>query len=167
MSGSMLDVGVVDDEKYVGLEEGAITLDMVECPDSKYVVDIFKVQILRKFRLQRLERGNVWAKCEVIVVSSAQTGKRAVFSFMNERGQEVSKLIEDGGTYYSTEVMVSRPNEVVRNRKFNLTQWHSFCYRAPDFVSLVANPKNNPRKTKSHIQTNPNTSEPEPNSSPI
>ena len=91
MSGSMLDVGVVDDEKYVGLEEGAITLDMVECPDSKYVVDIFKVQILRKFGLQRLERGNVWAKCEVIVASPAQTGKRAVFLFMNERGEEVPK----------------------------------------------------------------------------
>ncbi len=27
MSGSMLDVGVVDDEKYVGLEERAVTLD--------------------------------------------------------------------------------------------------------------------------------------------
>ena len=34
-------------------------------------------------------------KCEVIVASSAQTGKRAVFSFMNEWGGEVSKLIED------------------------------------------------------------------------
>ena len=99
MSGSMLDVGVVDDEKYVGLEERAVTLDTVECPDSKYVVDIFKIQIWRKFGLQRLERGNVWAKCEVIVASSAQTGKRAVFAFMNERGGEVSKLIEDGGTY--------------------------------------------------------------------
>ena len=85
MSGSMLDVGVVDDEKYVRLEERAVTLDTVECPDSKYVVYIFKVQFfLRKFGLQRLERGNVWAKCEVIVASSAQTGKRAVFSFMNE-----------------------------------------------------------------------------------
>ena len=119
VSGSMLDVGVVDDEKYVGLEERAVTLDTVECPDSKDVVDIFKVQILRKFGLQRLERGNVWAKCEVIVASSAQTGKRVVFSFMNERGQEVSKLIEDGGTHYITEVMVSRPNEVVMNRKFD------------------------------------------------
>ena len=27
MSGSMLDVGVVDDEKYVRLEERAVTLD--------------------------------------------------------------------------------------------------------------------------------------------
>ena len=149
------------------MEERAVTLDTIECPDSKYVVDIFKVQIFRKFGLQKLERGNVWAKCAVIVVSSAPTGKRAVFSFMNEWGEEVSKLIEDGGTYYITEVMVSRPNEVVRNRKFDLTQWHSFCYRAPDFVSLVANPKNNLRKTKLHIQTNPNTSEPEPNFSPI
>ena len=48
------------------------------------MVDIFKVQILRKFGLQRLGRGNVWAKCEVIVASSAQTGKGSVFSFMNE-----------------------------------------------------------------------------------
>ena len=149
------------------MEERAVTLDTVTCPDSKYVVDIFKVQILRKFGLQRLERGNVWAKCEVIVASSAQTVKRVVFLFMNERGEEVSKLIEDGGTYYITEVMVSRPNEVVRNRKFDLRQWHGFCYRAPDFVSLVANPKNNPRKTKSHIQTNPNTSEPKPDFSLI
>ena len=91
MSGSMLDVGVVDDEKYVRLEERAVTLDTVACSDSKYVVDIFKVQILRKFGLQRLERGNVWAKCEVIVASPAQTGKRAVFSFMNEWGEEVPK----------------------------------------------------------------------------
>ena len=79
MSGSMLDVGVVDVEKYVGLEERAVSLDTVECPDSKYVVDIFNVHILRKFGLQRLERGNVWAKCEVIVVSSAQTGKELYF----------------------------------------------------------------------------------------
>ena len=91
MSGSMLDVGVGDDEKYVRLGERAVTLGTVECPDSKYVVDIFKVQILRKFGLQRLERGNVWAKCEVIVASPAQTGKRVVFSFMNERGEEVPK----------------------------------------------------------------------------
>ena len=106
MFGSMLDLAVVDDEKYVRLEERAVTLDTVGCPDSKYVVYIFKVQILRKFGLQRLERGNVWAKCEVIVVSSAQTGKRAIFSFMNEWGEEVSNLIEDGGTYYITEVLV-------------------------------------------------------------
>ena len=85
------------------------------------MVDIFKVQFLRKFGLQRLERGNVWAKCEVIVASSVQTGKRAVFSFRNERGEEVSKLIEDGGTYYITEVVVSRSNEVVTNRKFDPT----------------------------------------------
>ena len=136
MSGSMLDVGVVDDQKYVGLEERAVTLDTVQCPDSKYVVDIFKVQILRKFGLQRLEGGNVWAKCEVIVASPAQTGKRAVFWFMNERAKEVSKLIEEGGTYYITEVMVSRPNELVTNRKFDLTQWHGFCYRAPERFSF-------------------------------
>ena len=91
MFGSMLDVAVVDDEKYVRLEERAVTLDTIECPDSKHVVDVFKVHILRKFGLQRLERGNVWAKCEVIVASSAQTGKRAVFSFMNGWGGEVSK----------------------------------------------------------------------------
>ncbi len=30
-----------------------------------------------------------------------------------------------------TEVVVSWPNDVVRNRNFDLTQWHGFCYRTP------------------------------------
>ena len=42
VSDSMFEAGVLDDEKYVSLEERAVTLDTVECPDSKYVVDIFK-----------------------------------------------------------------------------------------------------------------------------
>ena len=69
VSDSMFEAGVLDDEKYVSLEERAVTLDTVECPDSKYVVDIFKGQILRKFGLRRLDRENVWAKYEVIVGS--------------------------------------------------------------------------------------------------
>ena len=81
--------------------------------------------------MRRLDRENVWAKYEVIVGSSADTGKRAVFSFMNERAEEASKLIEEGGTYYMTGVVVSRPNGVVTNKAFNLTQWQGFCYRAP------------------------------------
>ena len=32
--------------------------------------------------------------------------------------------------------MVSRPNEVVRNRKFDLTQWHGFCYWALERFSF-------------------------------
>ena len=42
VSDSMFEAGVLDDEKYVSLEERAVTLDTVECPDRKYVVDIFK-----------------------------------------------------------------------------------------------------------------------------
>ena len=42
VSDSMFEAGVLDDEKYVSLEERAVTLDMVACPDSTYVVDIFK-----------------------------------------------------------------------------------------------------------------------------
>ena len=32
--------------------------------------------------------------------------------------------------------MVSRPNEVVTNRKFDLAQWHGFCCRAPERFSF-------------------------------
>ncbi len=32
--------------------------------------------------------------------------------------------------------MVSRSNEVVRNRKFDLTQWHGFCYWAVERFSF-------------------------------
>ena len=35
-------------------------------------------------------------------------------------GVKALKLSEEGGTYYLTEVVVSRPNEVVTNRKFDI-----------------------------------------------
>ena len=37
------------------------------------------------------------------------------------RSRRVRKLYEEGGTYYLTEVVVSRSNEVVTNRKFDPT----------------------------------------------
>ena len=40
---------------------------------------------------------------------------------MNERAEKALKLSEDGGAYYLTGVVVLRPNEVVTNRKFDLT----------------------------------------------
>ncbi len=40
---------------------------------------------------------------------------------MNERPEGALKLIEEGGTYYIRGVVVSRPNEVVTSRKFDLT----------------------------------------------
>ena len=40
---------------------------------------------------------------------------------MNERAEKALKLSEEGGAYYLTEVVVWRPNEVVTNRKFDLT----------------------------------------------
>ncbi len=42
---------------------------------------------------------------------------------MNERAEEASKLMEEGGMYYMTEVVVSRPNEGVTNKQFGVTQW--------------------------------------------
>ncbi len=40
---------------------------------------------------------------------------------MNERAEKALKLGGESGTYYLTEVVVSRPNEVVTNRKADLT----------------------------------------------
>ncbi len=40
---------------------------------------------------------------------------------MNERAEKALKLGGEGGTYYLTEVVVSWPNEVVTNRKFDLS----------------------------------------------
>ena len=40
---------------------------------------------------------------------------------MNERADKGLKLGDEGGTYHLTEVVVSRPNEVVTNRKFDAT----------------------------------------------
>ena len=45
---------------------------------------------------------------------------------MNERAEKALKLSEEGGTYYLTEVVVSRPNEVVTNRKFDLLK--QYCW---------------------------------------
>ncbi len=40
---------------------------------------------------------------------------------MNEWAEKALKLGDEGGTYYLTEVVVSRSNEVVANRKFDPT----------------------------------------------
>ena len=45
---------------------------------------------------------------------------------MNERAEKALKLGDEGGTYYLTEVVVSRPNEVVTNRKFDLLK--QYCW---------------------------------------
>ena len=45
---------------------------------------------------------------------------------MNERAEKALKLSEEGGAYYLTEVVVSRRNEVVTNRKFDILK--QYCW---------------------------------------
>ena len=60
--GNVLTSGVVYDGMYVGLGEGAISLSMMTCSESKFVMWVFQGKGLRMFSAWTLKRGNVWGK---------------------------------------------------------------------------------------------------------
>ncbi len=62
--------------------------------------------------------------------------KKTLFTFMDVRATEASKVIEEEGTYYMTGVVISRRNEEVSENEVELTQWRGFLYRAPALYSL-------------------------------
>ena len=54
--------------------------------------------MLKKYKLKTFEREKGWAKCQVIVASAPPSMKKALFTFMDERATEASKVIEEERT---------------------------------------------------------------------